>query len=333
MGTPGLRPGARRSRRGRDLRELVAARRPVRPPALRGGRGGLRGRGAARQGRGGPGEPAGAPTRPLVCRPACARGGGPRVPRGAPGGARRGGCGDRRGGPLHVHLHVGHDRAAEGVHDPPPQLLRDGRCDRRTARPQPTWRCDAPVPPARAQLRAADAPLRAVRRLHDRVPAGAARRRPRDPRGAADDPAERPARVREGAHRRDDIVRRGHRGEAAADRLGARRRPAGERAPPRGTEAAARTRDPAPPRRAPGVLEGERASRRTAPAPDLGWRAAREGDRRALRRNGHLHHGGLRPDRVHDRRDDEPSGGAIASGRSGRRSRGSSCASRTTASC
>ena len=52
----------------------------------------------------------------------------------APGRARRGGRGDRRGGSLHVHLHVGDDRASEGLHDPPPQLLRDGLGRRRAAR-------------------------------------------------------------------------------------------------------------------------------------------------------------------------------------------------------
>ena len=41
---------------------------------------------------------------------------------------------DRRGRPLHLHLHVGHDRAAEGLHDPPPQLLRDGAEGRRAGR-------------------------------------------------------------------------------------------------------------------------------------------------------------------------------------------------------
>ncbi len=75
-----------------------------------------------------------------------ARAGLAATPRGAdvrrPGRARRGRCrscgaasararrcrgGDRRGRPLHVHLHVGHDRPAEGLHDPPPELLRDGR--------------------------------------------------------------------------------------------------------------------------------------------------------------------------------------------------------------
>ena len=34
---------------------------------------------------------------------------------------------DRRRRPLHVHLHVRDDRPAEGLHDPQPQLLRDGR--------------------------------------------------------------------------------------------------------------------------------------------------------------------------------------------------------------
>ena len=53
-----------------------------------------------------------------------------------PGALDDGGRGDRRGGPLHVHLHVRDDRAAEGLHDPPPQLLRDGRRRRRAARPQ-----------------------------------------------------------------------------------------------------------------------------------------------------------------------------------------------------
>ena len=44
-----------------------------------------------------------------------------------PARARRGGRRDRRGGHLHVHLHLGDDRPAEGLHDPPSQLLRDGR--------------------------------------------------------------------------------------------------------------------------------------------------------------------------------------------------------------
>ena len=85
----------------------------------------------------------------------------------------------RRGRPLHLHLHLGHDRPAEGLHDPPPQLLRDGRRRRRDADGfvEPDGHA-APLPPARPQLRAADAPPGAVRRLHDRLlPRPAARRR------------------------------------------------------------------------------------------------------------------------------------------------------------
>ena len=48
-----------------------------------------------------------------------------------PARARRAGRFDRRGRPLHVHLHLGDDRAAEGLHDPAPQLLRDGAEGRR----------------------------------------------------------------------------------------------------------------------------------------------------------------------------------------------------------
>ncbi len=57
----------------------------------------------------------------------------------------------------------------------------------------------AALPAARAQLRAADAPLRPVRRLHGRLSSRPARRRAGAARGAADDPPERAARLREGA--------------------------------------------------------------------------------------------------------------------------------------
>ena len=126
---------------------------------------------------------------------------GRRVRGGESARARRRGRRDRRGGPVHVHLHVRHDRPAEGLHDPPPQLLRDGRDRGRPSGRGRPGRRHAPLPPARPQLRSADAPLRAVRRLHDRVPARPAGRRPGDAGGAADGAAERAARVREGAHR------------------------------------------------------------------------------------------------------------------------------------
>ena len=95
-------------------------------------------------------------------RPRRAGGRGGRLQGRAPLRPRRCGRGDRRGRPVHVHLHVGDDRAAQGLHDPPPQLLRDGVGDRSPAALRPRRRPDAPLPPARAQLRPADAPDRPV---------------------------------------------------------------------------------------------------------------------------------------------------------------------------
>ena len=72
---------------------------------------------------------------------------------------------------LHLHLHVGHDRPSEGLHDPASQLLRDDGRRRRDRRLHHGRRHDAAVPAARAQLRAADAPVWAVRRVHACAPA------------------------------------------------------------------------------------------------------------------------------------------------------------------
>ena len=65
---------------------------------------------------------------------------GPRVRGRASGRAARGAGGDLGGRPLHVHLHVGHDRPAEGLHDLAPQLLRHGG---RRGRSRPTSRPSA----------------------------------------------------------------------------------------------------------------------------------------------------------------------------------------------
>ncbi len=164
----------------------------------------------------------------------------------------------------------------------------------------------APLPPARPQLRAAGAPLRAVRRLHDRVPPRAARGRASDAAGAADDPAERPAHLREGAHGGHVDVRRGDRARGAGWSTGRSASAAGRASSrqqgkpvPRGLGRPGRARRPAR------LLEGQGAARRPAPDPDLGRRAAREGGRRVLRRDGHPHPRGLRAHGVHDRRDDE----------------------------
>ena len=108
-------------RRCADLLVELGARHALRPRAFGGGRRPRRGRGSARQGR-----RLGRPARHLVLgarRAARARTG---VRRRAPDGAERTCRFDRRGRALHVHLHVGDDRPAEGLHDPPSQLLRDG---------------------------------------------------------------------------------------------------------------------------------------------------------------------------------------------------------------
>ena len=127
----------------------------------------------------------------------------------------------RRGRPLHDHLHVGDDRPPEGLHAQPSQLLRDDERRRLDAGPLPRGRRHAPVPAARAQLRAADAPHGCLRRVSDRVPPRPAAGRGGDARGAAERAAERAARLREGVRRGAVPLRRGDGREAAAHRLGA----------------------------------------------------------------------------------------------------------------
>ena len=80
-----------------------------------------------RRGRGAPGEDRGRAARARLHdrdarRTARAR---PRARRREPDALDRAPRPDRRGRPLHLHLHVGHDRPAEGLHDPEPQLLRN----------------------------------------------------------------------------------------------------------------------------------------------------------------------------------------------------------------
>ena len=187
--------------------------------------------------------------------------------------------------------------------------------------------------PLGAQLRTADAPLRAVRRLRDRVPPGPPRGRARDARGAPVDPPERAARVREGAHGGLVGVRRGDRRAPAAGRLGARRRTARERASRRRQAAAARARPAAQAGRPARLREGEGAPRRPAADADLGRRAAREGDRRVLRRARHPDPRGVRPDGVHDGGDDEPPRPLPVRHRRPRAARLRARGSRRTASC
>ena len=130
-------------------------------------------------------------------------------------------------------------------------------------------------------------------------------------RGAAGRPpdgaAERAARVREGA--------RGRRRRSSTDQTGLRRRivdwalAVGRDVSERkaaGRPIPSRARRAAPARRPARLLEGEGTAGRPAAHRDLRRRAAREGDRGVLPRARHPHPRGLRPDRVHDRRDRQP---------------------------
>ena len=105
---------------------------------------------------------------------------------------RRGGRARRRGQalrPVHVHLHVGHHRAAEGLRAHARQLPRGAqllRVDRRAR----VGRGRLPLPPARALLRAADPAAGDRPRLHDRL---LRRRREADRRRAQRGPPDLPA--------------------------------------------------------------------------------------------------------------------------------------------
>ena len=218
MGALRLRRRLRRGDHRRDLREQLAEGLPLHPRALRVDR---RARGRRRAAREARGRPA-APTRPDLRRPRRARRTGAGLRGRAPAGARRGGRGDPGGRRLHLHLHLGDDRAAEGVHDLAPQLLRDGGRRRRPGRLHGRGRLDAALPPAGPQLRAAHAPLGPVRRLHDRVLPRSVRGRRRAAHGQADRVPERAPGLREGPRAGAGPVRSGDGRQAAADRLGRR---------------------------------------------------------------------------------------------------------------
>ncbi len=126
------------------------------------------------------------------------------------------------GGPVHVHLHLRHDRAAQGLRAHPRQLPRDHRHDQRGRR-DPGGRGHLPLPAARPLLR----PAHPARRVRPRRHARLLRRRhqadrPRAAGGQADLPAVGAARVREDLHarpRRDrGAAARGARARAGGDR-------------------------------------------------------------------------------------------------------------------
>ena len=131
--------------------------------------------------------------------------------------------GDQAAGCLHVHLHVGHHGAAEGLRADPRQChvgLHDGRGDRlRQHR-----RRQLPVPPAGARVRAHRAGRLLRRRHGDRLLRRRhAQDRQRDRRVPAHLPAVRPAHLREALHD-------GHRAARAGLPRGSRAVPEGGRA-------------------------------------------------------------------------------------------------------
>ena len=171
-----LRHLDRRRRRRPDLPDELARGVRVGRRQLRLRRGRLRGRLAGREDRRGPRQPAEPAAhrrhRPVAATSAtrsrsttCAS---------AAAAATPPSCSPRaeavtQGRPVHLHLHVGHDRPAEGLRAHARQLPRDRRLGRR-ARAAPGRRGpDVPLPPARPRVRAAH-PARVVRRRRaDRV--------------------------------------------------------------------------------------------------------------------------------------------------------------------
>ena len=223
--------GAERRGDGRpDLPDELPRGVPVRAGELRRGRRDRRGRGAAREGARRARLPAEAEAHPddggdrrrrdLDERARAAR----RGPRRGPVGAAL-----ERGDPrrhLHDHLHVGHDRPAQGLRHLARQLPLDaddvGHRERAGG-----GRDRLPLPPPRPQLRAADpAPELRPRRQHRLLGARPAEDRPQPLRGQARGLPLGSPHLREDLHRRD---RRRHRGEEGDHELGDRGRQEGAR--------------------------------------------------------------------------------------------------------
>ncbi len=226
VGAPRLRVRQDRCGRHSGVRVQLPSRHRLSPLPLGRGRHRLRRRRAAREGRSGRGGAPGAAARPHVPRPRRARSARQGLRAGESRRARQRDRSARRGRPVHDHLHVGDDRTAQGLHAPPPQLLRDGGLRRPPPRVLPAGRPDAPLSPARPQLRAADAAPRREGRLHDRVPRRPATRRRGAARGAPDAAPLGSARVREDLRDRPVPSLSGDGREETARRVGARGRPA-----------------------------------------------------------------------------------------------------------
>ena len=279
LGLARLRARADRCRRHSGVRLELVPRRRLSPRTLGGGRDRVRGRRSARQGRGRLRRAPGAATRHHVSRPRRARRARARPRRIAPDRTRRRDSRGHRGRPVHDHLHVRDDRAAQGLHALEPQLLRDGERRRPHARLLPRRRPDAPVPAPRPQLRAADAAARREGRFHDRVPLGPAARRRGAAAGAADAASERATCVREGVLVRPVPVRRDDGCTTQAHRLGARRRARGQQ--PRGARRAGTSRAARQARRSPTVSSSRRSARPSEAASGCPARAERRSRRRS----------------------------------------------------
>ena len=128
---------------------------------------------------------------------------------------------------LHLHLHVGDDRPAEGLRHLPRQLPRDARHGRREERPRRRRRAHVPLPATRPLVRAAD-PVRQLRaRRFDRLlGARSAADRAEPHRGQAHLLPVGAADLREDLHRRDRGRREGGRRQEEDLRLVDRRRQA-----------------------------------------------------------------------------------------------------------
>ena len=213
-----------------------------------------------------------------------------------------------RGRPLHDHLHVRHDRPAEGLHAQPSQLLRDG--ERRRPDGETYYRPDDVM---LLYLPLAHNYGRLMLLLGAHV--GFTIAFLADPLRVAEAlPQVRPTllpsvpRVYEKVH--TAVLARFDAAtgvEATPHRLGAPDRPRGE--PARGRRGSPSRPACGASTASPTASSSARCASRSAAAcacPDLGWCAAVEGDHRVLRRGGPPHHGGLRPHRVHDGVQHEP---------------------------
>ena len=171
-------------------------------------------------------------------------------------------------------------------------------------------RRDAPLPPARPQLRAAAASLRGVHRVHDRVPARPTARGDRAAACATDALPECAACLREDPHggRRPSSTRRPACKRKLIDWALVCRQSGVDATTGEATRAAWTGSAP-PARRQARLLEGEGAARRQAARRECRRRAALARDRGVLPRDRHPDPRGVRPLRGDDRCDREPRGG------------------------